>query len=203
MLRPLATAIASAAIAVAFAATTAAAAPGSYFVDGEEIVKNGTGTATADFTADAFGQMSVTSSAIGGTKKGLLGNQTKPTTGTAEALVSEGYVVGAGTYKVTVTYAGARTTESATGNGAATGRVEVEATLATGLFDPVVLGGAQADLTSTARSTTVTFQFTLNKDSSFNVQAEIEATSTAKGKNNTASTSASSDAVTFSVQKTG
>lgn len=202
MLRPVATAIASAAIAVAFA-TSAAAAPGSYYVDGEEIVKNGTGTATADFTADAFGAMSVDSSATGGSKKGLLGTKTKPTTGTAEALVSEGYVVSAGTYTVTVTYAGARTTESATGNGSAAGRVEVEATLATGLFDPVVLGGTQADLTGTARSTTLTFQFTLTKDSSFNVQAEIRATSTATGKDNTASTSASSDAVTFSVQKTG
>jgi len=202
MIRPLATAIAGAAIAVAFA-TSAAAAPGSYYVQGEEIVKNGTGTATADFSADAFGQMSVDSSAVGGSKKGLLGTKTKPTTGSAEALVSEGYVVSAGTYTVTVTYAGARTTESATGNGAATCLVMVEATLATGLFEPVVLGGTQADLTSTAQSTAVTFQITFEKDSGINVQAEIQATSTAKGSGNTASTTASSDAVTFSVQKNG
>ncbi|MBA3524306.1 MAG: hypothetical protein H0T85_07100, partial [Geodermatophilaceae bacterium] len=77
------------------------------------------------------------------------------------------------------------------------------ATLGTGFFEPIDLGTASADLDSSADTVTPSFRISVNKPSQVGMIAELRASSSAKGKGNSASTSADVQGVTFSYQKIG
>lgn len=202
MIGKIAVTTAAAALSVVIAASGAGAAAGSYYFDGTESVNPGTGTASADYSSDAFGRLSADSSATGGSRGGLLGG-TKTTSASAEGRVTDGFAVTQGTYQVTVTFTGARAVEQATGNGAATGVVVGTATLATAYFETIVLGTGTADLTGTAQTVSVSFQISVQNDSQVGVQAELQSSASAKGRQSAASTAADTTGVTFSIQKTG
>lgn len=165
----------------------------------------GTGSATADTAADAFGRMSADSSTTGGSKGGLLGTKTRTSAGSARAYVSDGVEVSAGVYEVTVTYTGAYTRESERGNGSAQGRV-----LATAYFfaddgfgESVVVGVGDAELTATASTVVVRYEVQIPADGGLSVSAELQALSSAKGKGNSASTASLAGATFYTFTKIG
>lgn len=198
MLRPLVTSTVTAVILVT-AASGAGADPGNYYADGIESVTVGTGSASAETEADEFGQLRADSSATGGTKRGLLGRYSSPSTGSARAYVSDGGEVTEGVYEVTVTFTGASTDESETGSGVAQGTVRSTATLG----DDVTLGIADADLGSQAGTVVLQYEVSVPYDGSLSIVAEVMSLSSANGKGNAASTESDAAATLISFTKIG
>lgn len=204
MIRPLAITTIAAAIVMA-ATSTAVAAPGDYYATGFETVNNGTGSADADAEADAFGRLSADSSATGGTKRGLLGSSSKTSSGTARAYVSDGGDVTEGRYEVVVTYTGAYTDESESGNGVSQGRVLSNA----GFFGPngfgesVPVGVEDAELPSAPGTVTLRYEVHIPGPGQLSISAEVQALSSAKGKGNAASTGSDAEATFITFTKIG
>lgn len=149
--------------------------------------------------ADEFGQLRADSSATGGTKRGLLGRYSSPSTGSARAYVSDGGEVTEGVYEVTVTFTGASTDESETGSGVAQGTVRSTATLG----DDVTLGIADADLGSQAGTVVLQYEVSVPYDGSLSIVAEVMSLSSANGKGNAASTESDAAATLISFTKIG
>jgi len=202
MFRSLITATFATAVLVA-GASVASADPGDYYADGYTSLARGTGTVSASTAADAYGRMTVDSEATGGSKRGLLGSQTRLSSAYSLAYVSDvvvGNQGGNGRYRVTITYSGAYASEVARGSGQARGTA-----VATVFIDDAAVGYASAELTSSARQVVLTIEFTENFAGTpeVAVQAEVNARAEAKGKGNSADTQAHADAVTFTLTKIG
>lgn len=202
MFRSLITATAAAAVLVA-GASIASADPGDYYADGFTSVTRGTGTVAASTDADAFGRLTADSTATGGSKGGLLGSRTKPSSAYSLAYVSDvvvGSQGGNGRYRVTVTYSGAYAAELASGSGQARGTA-----LATVFIDDAAVGYASSELTGSAGQVVLTVDFNRNfvGTPEVAVQAEVNARAEATGKGNSADAEAHTDAVTFTLTKIG
>jgi len=152
MIRKIVVTTAAAATVLILGATGAGAAPGSYVPSGTQVAKQGTGSASASITSDQFGRLTAESAATGGTKRGLLGNKTKTSSGSAEANVSDSFLVDQGHYRITVTFSGVAAGESAAGTGAAQAQVYAEAQA-----ESTARGNGNSAVTS-ASTTAVTFQ---------------------------------------------
>ncbi len=202
MFRSLITAGVAAVVLVA-GAPFVAADPGAYYADGYTALVKGTGAVSGFVAADPFGRMTAESAATGGSKKGLFGSSTRPSSADAVAYVTDavaGSQTGEGRYRVTITYSGAYATEAARGTGQARGSV-----VGTVFIDEAAIGYASAELPGTAQQVVLRIDFNANfiGTPEVAVQAELDAASDATGKNNGADTEAYTSGVTFSLDKIG
>lgn len=204
MIRKIAVTTAAVATSIILAATGAGAAPGSYIPGGSQNLQPGTGSSTGTFTSDQNGRLTANSSAIGGNGRGgLLGGGTKISKGSAAANVKDSFFVDQGRYRVTVTYSGVQTSESATGNGTSDTVSDVSIFFSPAYFQGRVVATDRDPLDSGGTTVSSTIELSFTKGGTITVTGEIEANSTAKGNGNSAATSASTTSVAFTVQKIG
>lgn len=204
MFRKIAFSTIAAATAVVIAATGAGAAPGSYSPSGSQNLQPGTGAATGTFTSDQNGRLTANSSATGGNGRGgLLGPKTKASSGAAAANVKDSFFVDKGRYRVTVTYSGVATSESAVGNGTSETVSDVSVFFSPAYFQGRVVATDRDALDSGGTTVSHAVEVSFTKGGTITVTGEIEANSTAKGTGNSATTSASASSVAFTVEKIG
>lgn len=204
MIRKIAVTTAAVATSIILAATGAGAAPGSYLPGGSQNLQPGTGSSTGTFTSDQNGRLTANSSATGGNGRGgLLGGGTKISKGSAAANVKDSFFVDQGRYRVTVTYSGVQTSESATGNGTSDTVSDVSIFFSPAYFQGRVVATDRDPLDSGGTTVSHTIELSFSKGGTITVTGEIEANSTAKGNGNSAATSASTTSVAFQVQKIG
>jgi len=191
--------VAAAATSIVLAATGAGATPGSYTPGGGQQLDPRTGNATGTFTSDPNGRMTVNTAATGGRQYG----DPEPSSGTAQANVSDSFSVGAGQYRITVTYRGVATRELLRGNASAETVAEVEAFYSPAYFQGWIVGSDRDDLDTGATTVSQSLVVTFNEPGNLTVTAEIEASSWAYVEGARASAAARTTGVGFQVQKIG
>lgn len=190
---------AAAATSILLTAAGAGAAPGGYVPGGGQQLDPKTGSATGTYTSDPNGRMTVQTSATGGRQYG----DPEPSSGTAQANGSDGFSVGAGQYRITVTYRGVATRETPRGNASAQTVAEIEAFYSPVYFEGWVVGTDQTDLDTGATTVSQSLVVTFTERGNLTVTAEIEASSWAYSEGARASAAARTTGVQFQVTKIG
>lgn len=211
-------------VAVVFALLLAAAAPASAATDitysqDQSRSSRGAGQATASATADRnTGAMSADASATGGGNAsssanplgsvfgglfGALFGPSGPSSARGQIFVNGGEVVPAGQYRVTVTFTGADTDESATGSGTSRGSVSSQATNFAGGENFAVVGSAAAELPSQPGTVVLTYDVILNNENGVSVSATLTSEASANGQGNSATTGSDVQATSIDIQPIG
>lgn len=181
------------------AAIPATSAPGAYQPGGGQQLLPGTGSSTGTWTADPTGRMTVDTSATGGRQFG----DPEPASGTAQANVTDSFAVNAGTYRVTATYRGVGTRETARGNASTETVAEIEAFFSPEPFQGWVVGQDETELDTGRRVLSQVLLVTLSKPGDLTVTAEIEASSYAYVEGAKAGAAARTSSVAFTVERVG